>query len=208
MPLNRPAAASVPLRRPTTLDAAKRSTKKALWTLTSPTPGTPRVDAEALLTPADRARPEPCAPPSGNGTRRRKACKGCTCGLAELEAEEERNATVVLIDGAPDGGAREVKAQERERLMRAAAMAPKMTSSCGNCALGDAFRCAGCPYLGASFLSADYAVGRTPSFFRFPFTLLLLSSHYTRFYLLLVFYLLSDNLSSFVRRGLLMRTLI
>ncbi|KAL5488019.1 DRE2 [Sanghuangporus weigelae] len=145
--LNRPAAASVPLRRPT-FDATKRSSKKALWTLSSPAPGTPRVDAEALLTPADRARPEPCAPSSGSGPRRRKACKGCTCGLAELEAEEEKNATVVLIDGAPDGGAREVKAQERERLLRAAAMAPKMTSSCGNCALGDAFRCAGCPYLG------------------------------------------------------------
>ncbi|KAL5508219.1 DRE2 [Sanghuangporus vaninii] len=145
--LNRPAAASVPLRRPTS-DATKRSTKKALWTFSSPAPGTPRVDAEALLTPADRARPEPCAPPSGSGPRRRRACKGCTCGLAEIEAEEEKNATVVLIDGAPDGGAREVKAQEKERLLRAAAMAPKMTSSCGNCALGDAFRCAGCPYLG------------------------------------------------------------
>ena len=147
VPLSRPAAASLPLRRPTS-DAARRSSKKAIWTLTPPTPGTPTVDAEALLTDADRARPEVCAPPTGGGPRRRKACKGCTCGLAELEAEEERNATVVLIDGAPDGSAREVKREERERLMKAAAAAPKMTSSCGNCALGDAFRCDGCPYRG------------------------------------------------------------
>ncbi|EJD01411.1 DUF689-domain-containing protein [Fomitiporia mediterranea MF3/22] len=147
VPLNRPAAVSLPLRRGAA-DAARRSNKKAVWTLTTPAPGTPTIDAEALLTDADRARPEPCAPPAGSGPRRRKACKGCTCGLAELEAEEERNATVVMIDGAPNGGAREVKAAERERLLKAAAAAPKMTSSCGNCALGDAFRCDGCPYRG------------------------------------------------------------
>ncbi|KAL0949899.1 hypothetical protein HGRIS_009928 [Hohenbuehelia grisea] len=123
------------------------SAKKALWTLSSPS--TPLIDAESLLTPADRARPVPtCEPVNAAAPRRKRACKNCSCGLAELEAEERKSGKVVVIDGAPDGGAIEMTQEERERLMKAAEAAPKATSSCGNCFLGDAFRCAGCPYRG------------------------------------------------------------
>jgi anamorsin len=146
------ASSSLKLRRPQA-DAAKKASKKALWSLNSP--ATPPIDAEALLTAADRARPVPtCEPAVAGAPRRKKACKGCTCGLAELEAEEAKQRRVVLLDGKVDGQAIEVEQAEKERLLAAVLAAPKATSSCGNCFLGDAFRCASCPYLGKSWTSA------------------------------------------------------
>jgi hypothetical protein len=57
---------------------------------------------------------------------KRRACKDCTCGLAEQEAAG--NATV------------NANATVEEKIVR--------SSACGNCSKGDAFRCAGCPFLG------------------------------------------------------------
>ncbi|KAI9448129.1 cytokine-induced anti-apoptosis inhibitor 1, Fe-S biogenesis-domain-containing protein [Lactarius indigo] len=121
--------------------------KKAIWDLTAPRGNT--IDAESLLTDADKKRPAACEPVKGGG-RRKKACKGCTCGLAEEEEAELRSslAKVVLLDGSEDGATSEVAPSEKERLSKAAKAAPKATSSCGSCFLGDAFRCASCPYMG------------------------------------------------------------
>ncbi|KAG6868471.1 electron carrier [Termitomyces sp. T159_Od127] len=139
-----PQPVSVPLLNRKKTDPA---TKKALWTLNAP--ATPRIDAEALLTVADKARPVPtCEPVDVTKPRRKKACKNCSCGLAELEEEERKSGKVVFLDGTIDGEAKEITQAERDRLIQAAKAAPKATSSCGSCFLGDAFRCAGCPYRG------------------------------------------------------------
>ena len=76
------------------------------------------IDSDDLLDENDRKKPDPstlksvCGPKSG----KKKACKNCSCGLAEDLANG--------VEGAQ----------------------PK--SACGSCYLGDAFRCASCPYLG------------------------------------------------------------
>lgn len=103
------------------------------------------LDDEELLTEEDRQRPavskqDDCEVGAGGA---RKACKNCSCGRAEAEAKGEKvQLTKEMLDN------------------------PQ--SSCGNCSLGDAFRCAGCPYRGlpafetgkpiqlpADFLTAD-----------------------------------------------------
>jgi len=152
--------AALPLRRRPVADAARRSSKKAIWALSSSNGGspasssgaaTPIIDAESLLTPEDRAKPVPNCEPrdASSATRRRRACKNCTCGLAEEEEAEAVAASatraVVLLDG---DSAVQVTQSERERLLKAAENAPKATSSCGSCYMGDAFRCSGCPYIG------------------------------------------------------------
>ncbi|KAF8308813.1 DUF689-domain-containing protein [Clavulina sp. PMI_390] len=146
------AAVSLRSRRAPLTAEQKAAKKAALWAV-SPSQAT-TIDADALLTPSDRVRPTPtCAPATdANGAvRRKKACKGCTCGLAEFEAEEAANASVVVLDTTADhegGTVREMSKDDREKLREAALNAGKATSSCGSCFLGDAFRCAGCPYLG------------------------------------------------------------
>jgi hypothetical protein len=70
---------------------------------------------------------------------KRKACKNCTCG----RAEEEQNQVVSLdlMDTTED----EIVEVDPT---------PKKTGGCGSCALGDAFRCSTCPYLGMPAFNA------------------------------------------------------
>jgi len=76
------------------------------------------VDDKTLLSEEDLVKPDPSTLRVCGTTGKRKACKDCSCGLAEE-----------LDAGGP------VKKKD-------------FTSSCGSCYLGDAFRCASCPYLG------------------------------------------------------------
>ncbi|KAK9459410.1 cytokine-induced anti-apoptosis inhibitor 1, Fe-S biogenesis-domain-containing protein [Lipomyces oligophaga] len=74
-----------------------------------------------------------------SGKRRRKACKDCTCGLRELELQEEERVKTQQI---------QVVSLSLDDTAEIDFTIPGKTGSCGNCSLGDAFRCDGCPYLG------------------------------------------------------------
>ncbi|CAH3031763.1 unnamed protein product [Pocillopora meandrina] len=79
------------------------------------------LDSDTLLDEEDLRKPDPASLKSDCGTNKagkKKACKNCTCGLAE-ELEQGKTPAKKTV-----------------------------TSSCGSCYLGDAFRCASCPYLG------------------------------------------------------------
>ncbi|XP_059173640.1 anamorsin homolog [Physella acuta] len=80
------------------------------------------VNEDDLLDENDLKKPDPSSLKfdcGGGSSTKKKACKNCTCGLAE-ELEQDKKQ--------PDTTTK--------------------TSACGNCYLGDAFRCASCPYLG------------------------------------------------------------
>lgn len=100
------------------------------------------IDEDSLLTEEDLAKPALVVSDCEVG-KAKKACKNCTCGRAE---EEEKAVKLGLT---------------AEQIAN-----PK--SACGSCGLGDAFRCAACPYKGlppfklgekvtlpSDFLSAD-----------------------------------------------------
>lgn len=152
----RTSSSAIPLARPLALKRrSDKASKAALWALDS----APMADGGvSLLTPEDRARPE-CVFPTSDGkkVKRRRACKDCSCGLAELEQEEDQRASAAVkeaqaffLEGDDDipqhvrgatAGVEGVWPVDR----RAEA---KKTSSCSSCYLGDAFRCGSCPYLG------------------------------------------------------------
>ncbi|EHK27146.1 uncharacterized protein TRIVIDRAFT_33763 [Trichoderma virens Gv29-8] len=101
------------------------------------------IDEDTLMTEDDLKRPinipPECQPKAG---KRRRACKDCTCGLAErLEAEDAAKRS------AADKALQSVKLAADD-LTEVDFTVQGKVGSCGNCALGDAFRCDGCPYIG------------------------------------------------------------
>lgn len=107
------------------------------------------------MTEADKTRPVcvfPDAADSNKPIKRRRACKDCSCGLADLEKEEEEAAksNAFYLEGDDD-----IPSHIKEATIGVERIWPeekrdeaKKTSSCGSCYLGDAFRCGSCPYLG------------------------------------------------------------
>jgi hypothetical protein len=101
------------------------------------------IDEDTLLNESDLTRPiqQPpeCQPKPG---KRRRACKDCTCGLAaQLEAEDKAR----RAKADKDLDALRLKPDDLNELDFTV---EGKTGSCGNCSLGDAFRCDGCPYIG------------------------------------------------------------
>ncbi|RFU27866.1 hypothetical protein B7463_g8465, partial [Scytalidium lignicola] len=98
------------------------------------------IDEDTLLSEEDLKRPQPYCQPKLR--RRRRACKDCTCGLAaQLEAEDKARQTKA------DTNLSVFKLQSDDLIELDFTVQGK-TGSCGNCALGDAFRCTNCPYVG------------------------------------------------------------
>ena len=78
-----------------------------------------------------------CRPKTG---KRRRACKDCTCGLAQKIAAEDASKR--------DEADQNLAKLQADDLAEVDFTVQGKVGSCGNCALGDAFRCDGCPYVG------------------------------------------------------------
>ncbi|BCS28153.1 electron carrier [Aspergillus puulaauensis] len=101
------------------------------------------IDEDTLLSADDLKRPivQPpeCRPKPG---KRRRACKDCTCGLAaQMESEDKDRREAADKD-------LNVMKLESDDLNELDFTVQGKTGSCGSCALGDAFRCDGCPFIG------------------------------------------------------------
>jgi hypothetical protein len=83
------------------------------------------INTDDLLDETDILKPviDPKFDCGTSKDRKKKACKNCSCGLAEEIENEALGKQKKNIDS-------------------------NVKSACGSCYLGDAFRCASCPYLG------------------------------------------------------------
>ena len=73
-------------------------------------------------------------------TKKKRACKDCTCGMKEEEEQE--------VDRIRSQQEKVIKFTEEELTEIDFTIDGKKVGGCGSCSLGDAFRCSGCPYLG------------------------------------------------------------
>ncbi|XP_050303694.1 anamorsin homolog [Anthonomus grandis grandis] len=102
------------------LNLKKPTEKPAVWKIDD---DEDLIDPDDLLDEDDLKKPDPDTLKVCGTTGKRKACKDCSCGLADELAAEAQSGKVIDTGDAPK-------------------------SSCGSCYLGDAFRCSTCPYLG------------------------------------------------------------
>ena len=106
-----------------------------------PETGADSIDEDALITEISLENDEITMIQCGKTKqRRKKACKDCTCGLKEMEEQE--------IESRRLKQQQVIKFSEEELTEIDFTIEGKKVGGCGSCALGDAFRCSGCPYLG------------------------------------------------------------
>ncbi|WZN62195.1 anamorsin [Chloropicon roscoffensis] len=94
------------------------------------------IDEDVLVDDIQMPAPVAAKADEGGCKPKRKACKNCSCGRREMEEAEERAAA----EGASPADL------ANPNLTKEQVENPQ--SACGNCALGDAFRCESCPYKG------------------------------------------------------------
>jgi len=100
------------------LGAGNAPKRAAVWTLAADDDDE-LIDEDTLLTESDKRAQPIKYDDCEYGSGGRKACKNCTCGRADMDGNE-------------------LPADQNEN--------PQ--SACGSCGLGDAYRCATCPYRG------------------------------------------------------------
>jgi hypothetical protein len=83
------------------------------------------MDSSDLLSEQDLIKPDLSS--VSDCKTAKKACANCSCGRAEMETQDSIKKQKVTLEMLEN---------------------PGVGSSCGSCGLGDAFRCAGCPYAG------------------------------------------------------------
>lgn len=136
-----------------------RAAKASLWAFTtaasSSGAATPTIDESTLLTAEDLERPTLVKRADCDVKRTRRACKNCTCGLREILLDEKEDDDLVQAGFAAQPNATAGNASTSGSAGAPKKMTSGVTSSCGNCYLGDAFRCASCPYLGELGLSSS-----------------------------------------------------
>lgn len=103
------------------------------------TPPTPNILILWPYTNAPAQTAPECKPQPG---KKRRACKDCTCGLAErIEAQDKAR----RAKADKDLNTLKLKSEDLNELDFTV---QGKTGSCGSCSLGDAFRCSDCPYIG------------------------------------------------------------
>ncbi|KAF9948296.1 Anamorsin [Mortierella alpina] len=151
-PATKPAPAAAP--------ATTRVKKTAVWTISANDDDDEDVeleDEDNLLDESDLVKPtkeQLEAPDCGPNSLKKKKCKNCTCGMeSEGEPEDDQMDVDATDSGAGPVPQEAIVASTANRWKESAitevvpkALQPK--SSCGNCYLGDAFRCGSCPYTG------------------------------------------------------------